>query len=102
MKVFKISFLLIVSMTATVATVGCGNSGGPDPKVEQARVDQAVEMRKLFDKVGGDYAKLDAADKAKFEKYVGGSPGDAEKTWATMKYGSGADVSAPPQGARPQ
>jgi hypothetical protein len=102
MKVFKFSFLLIVSMTATLATVGCGNSSGPDPKVEQVRVDQAVEMRKLFDSVGGDYAKLDAASKAKFEKYVGGTPADAEKTWASMKYGSGADASNQQQGARSQ
>lgn len=99
MKVFKISFLLIVSMAATMATVGCGESGGPDPKVEQARVDEALEMRKLFDKVGGDYAKLDEADKAKFIKYVGGSPADAEKTWASMKYGTVGDVSAPPSGS---
>ena len=99
MKIFKISFLLIVSMVATMAAVGCGDSGGPNPKVEQARVDEAVEMRKLFDNVGGDYAKLSAGDKAKFEKYVGGSPADAEKTWASMKYGAAGDVSAPPAGS---
>jgi hypothetical protein len=98
MKIFRVSFLLLILGVTGLLTVGCGESGGPDPKIEQARVDEAVEMRKLFDKVGGDYSKLDASDKAKFEKYVG-KPAEAEKTWNSMKYGSAGDVSAPPSGA---
>lgn len=78
--------------------VGCGDSGGPDPKVETARVDQAVEMRKLFDNVGGDYAKLAPADKTKFETYAGGAEA-AKKTWDSMKYGTAGGVSTPPAGS---
>lgn len=79
-----------------LAAVGCGESGGPDPKVEQARVSSAVEMRKLFENVGGDYSKLSPEDKAKFEKYSGG-PTEAEKTWQLMKVGPSGMSSNPGQ-----
>lgn len=98
MKIFRILLPLLALGATGVATVGCGDSGGPDPKVEQARVDQALEMRKLFDKVGGDYAKLDPADKAAFEKYAGGAE-SAQKTWTSMKFGTADGVATPPTGS---
>ena len=76
-----------------VILLGCGPSGGPDPKVEEARVNKAVEMRKLFDKAGGDYTKLDATDKAKFDEMAGG---DGQKAFNEMKNGPSMGSSTPP------
>ena len=73
---------------------GCGESGGPDPQVERAQVNKEIEMRKLFDKSGGDYSKLDANDKVAMDKLAGGQAG-AEAVFADMKKGPGS-VSGPP------
>jgi hypothetical protein len=91
MKPLNLSIACLALVGLGFSVVGCGDSGGPDPKKEEARLNSAVEMRKLFDKAGGDYAKLDATDKASFEKLAGGA-GEAEKTWNTMKNGSGANL----------
>lgn len=72
---------------------GCGDSGGPNPKMEETRVNKAIEMRKLFDKAGGDYSKLDATDKASFDQMAGG---DGQKAFDEMKNGPSSAPSTGP------
>jgi len=95
MKTLKFCALILASATVGFWIVGCGDSGGPNPKVEEARVNTAIEMRKLFDKAGGDYTKLDATDKATFDNYAGG-PEAAQKTWSMMKNGAAGGTSTSP------
>jgi hypothetical protein len=82
--------LQIVSILACVVAtglVGCGDSGGPDPKVESARVDKAREMRSYFDKAKGDYGQLSAEDKAQYLKLFNGDQARGESVWNQMKNG---------------
>lgn len=92
----KISLLFLVLIGAAgLIAAGCGDSGGPDMKVEETRVGKATEMRRLFDKSGGDYSKLDATDKATIDKLAGSSE-EAQKSFSEMKTGPSVG-SAPPQ-----
>jgi hypothetical protein len=75
--------------------LGCGDSGGPDQKVETARVSSAKDMRSYFDRAGGDYSKLSEADRASFLQLVGGSEENAQKAWNAMKSGGAASASGP-------
>ena len=87
-RTLPLALLFAVGLVA-----GCGDSGGPDPKVEKTRMNSAVGMRALFDKAGGDYEKLDATDKAAFEKFAGK---DAQATWNAMRNGPGGGPSTGP------
>lgn len=83
------SFSLLVVFMAVVGGVmlsGCGSSG-PDAQVETERVDNAKQMRSIFDNAGGDYEKLSAEDKAKFVKIFGGDEAKAKHSWDAMKNG---------------
>lgn len=95
MNPLRLSPIFLFAFLALVPSLGgCGDSGGPDPKAQEARVATAMEMRKVFDAVGGDYTKVSAADKAAFEKFAGGGAA-AEKLWAEMKNGPGGASSGP-------
>lgn len=94
MKLQNLRILAIPFAAAVcLALAGCDSGGGPDPKTEQVRMDKAVKMRALFDKAGGDYTKLDATDKADWEKMAGANP---EQIWNEMKQGPSAKASGPP------
>lgn len=73
-----------------IFVAGCSEPAGPDPKVEQARMQSAQMLRGLFDGAGGDYSKLTADQKAEFVKANGGDEAKAEAAWKVMKYGSAA------------
>ncbi|RYG48022.1 hypothetical protein EON79_05700 [bacterium] len=83
--------LVLVSFGAVLS--GCGDSSGPDPSVEKARVNKSLEMRKIFDSVGGDYSKLQPADKTAFDAMAGG---DGQKMFDEMKNGPSAAPSTGP------
>jgi hypothetical protein len=80
---------LLILLVAMGVGAGCGNSGGPDPKVEAVRRDTLTNLRSYYDRAGGDYARLSAADKAEFVRACGGEK-QAEQTWALMKNGATA------------
>jgi len=94
MKLLLLSVLALVSIGGIA---GCGDSGGPDPKVQTAMVDKAKTMREMFVKAGGDYDKLSAEDKAKWLKFCENDQNKAQDAWNGMKYGPGFK----PAGARP-
>ena len=71
-----------------VVLIGC-NSGGPDAKVEDSRIQSAQALRTYFDKAQGNYDSLSDADKAAYIKATGGDAEKAKKFWDQMKYGPG-------------
>lgn len=78
-------FLAIVGVLA-----GCAENPGPNPATEAKRMENAQNIRSLFDKAHGDYTKLSSADRQLFIQAVGGDSGKAESAWNAMKYGSAA------------
>lgn len=81
--------ILLTTLVAGALVVGCGESGGPDPKVESKRVVDLTAMRTIFDKANGNYESLSGTDKAEFLKLCGGDENKALTTWNAMKYGPG-------------
>jgi hypothetical protein len=69
---------------------GCGEGGGPNPNVEAKRLAEATQRRALFDKAGGDYARLSAEDRAAFVRLHGGDDAKARQVWDVMKHGPSA------------
>jgi hypothetical protein len=94
LKFVGLQVVRVLACVAAIGLIGCGDSGGPDPKVETARVDTAREMRSYFDKVRGDYNQLSADDKAKYLKLFDGDQSRAESVWNQMKNGPGAGSAA--------
>lgn len=90
----SICLALLVFSFGSLISAGCGDSGGPDPKVESKRVVDLTAMRSFFDKVNGNYDDLSAEDKASFVKLCGGDEAKATTTWNAMKLGPGG----PPKG----
>lgn len=95
MNILKLFFPALAVLGMGLFVAGCGDSAGPDPKTEQVRVDKAVKMRSIFDKAAGDSTKVDAADKAEFDKLAGGTA-EGEKAWNEMKTGPNRGASAGP------
>jgi len=94
MKRSKPNLLTILALVAlapviSISMSGCGKDiSGPEPTANDAvRIDKAQQMRAIFDKVNGDYSKLEPADKEAFIKLTGLPPDKAETWWVTMKYG---------------
>lgn len=90
-------------LLALTFAAGCGgDSGGPDPKAEQARLEQAKTYRSYFDKVQGDYTKLTVEDRDAYLKLCGGNEDEGKRIWNLMKYGPGGGPGGPgprnPQG----
>jgi hypothetical protein len=96
MKVTTSIFAACCLVTVLTALPGCGNSGGPDPKVESQRAENLGNMREYFTKANGNYDSLSAEDKAAFVKLCGGDQAKALTTWNAMKYGP----SGPPKGGQ--
>lgn len=82
------SLLLVASYGATLTGCSSGSSE-PESIASADRVTELVEMRKLYDKVGGDWAALSPAEQEQYNKMAG----DAEKgktMWASMANPTGA------------
>lgn len=79
-------FVVALAIAGSVVLSGCGSSG-PDTQVETERVDNAKQMRSIFDSAGGDYDKLSPEDKTKFVKIFGGDEAKAKHSWDAMKNG---------------
>lgn len=86
----KLSFLIPI---ITLVAYGCGSST-PDSQVETSRLQAAQEMRKLFEKAGGNYESLTAQDKASFLKQFKGNESDSQKAWNAMRERAAGSMEA--------
>ena len=68
---------------------GCGSSGGPDPKMETARLNKAQDMRSYFEKAHGNFDQLSSGDRVNFVQLCGGDEAKAKQTWEMMRGGPG-------------
>jgi hypothetical protein len=78
--------LAVLLSISLVTFSGCG-PGEPDKPVSiasEARVNDIVAMRKIFDQVKGDWEALSPADKAEYTKLAGDDE-KAKLMWANMK-----------------
>jgi hypothetical protein len=87
MRVAIVTMLACLMASAFIA--GCGESGGPDPKVVSQRLVDLTAMRSYYDKANGNFDSLSADDRAAFVKLCGGDEAKAMTTWNAMKYGPG-------------
>ncbi|MCW5940934.1 MAG: hypothetical protein KIS66_01795 [Fimbriimonadaceae bacterium] len=99
---------LAIATLAFGALVGCNSGPGkPESIATEEKVSKAVEMRQMFDKVGGDWNKLTADEQKQFTEFAGDAQ-KAEFVWYRMGHpgatdgpgGSGAPSSAGPAGPR--
>ncbi len=86
MAFLKMSVILLaVTSVAAFPLLGCSGSDKPEPIASPERVNQVVEMRKLFDKVKGNWNALSPEEQAQYTKYAG----DANKAkfmWNRMAH----------------
>lgn len=88
----RLSPLIAAILTMAVGLSIAGCSGAADKPVSIAseeRVNEIVEMRKIFDSVKGDWDALSAEDKEKYTKLAGGAD-KAQTLWKNMGSPMGA------------
>jgi len=93
MKVFRTGAAVIAALgfVGLVATSGCsGDSGKPQSIASEERVQEIVEMRKIYDKSGGNWDALSAEDKAAYIKLAGDEQ-KAKTMWTTMSTPMGSE-----------
>lgn len=92
MRKLCISAFCVATLAISIfgTTVGC-DSGSPKPQsiASEERVGQLVEMRKIFDKAGGKWDSLSAAEKAEYTR-LAGDDAKAQAMWKTMSGPPGA------------
>jgi len=83
-------FAATLLISAACLISGC-DSGPSKPQsiASEERVGQLVEMRKIFDKAGGNWDSLTAADKAEYTR-LAGDDAKAQAMWKTMSGPPGA------------
>jgi hypothetical protein len=87
------ALLVLLSASTVGAISGCSSgSGKPESIASEERVGQIVEMRKYFDKAGGNWDALSAEDKAAYTKLAGDDK-KAQTMWRTMSTPMGANPS---------
>jgi hypothetical protein len=91
----KARHFLIVAIAASIAIAGCGSSNATVQQASAQKVDTAIQMRKYFDKVRGDFNSLSPTDQAAYNQ-LAGSAAEGKSTWAFM-----AKSYRPPAGAAP-
>jgi len=74
---------LLPLLAFVVTAFGCGGPG-PDPKVEDNRLEAAQKVRVAFDKVGGNYNALSAEEKGELLKLFDGNEQNLQQTWNLM------------------
>lgn len=92
-RIFKCATFGLSLAPFLYSLYGCGPDTSPateDPKVTQARVNTATEIRGYFDKSGGDYDKLSPEDKTKVNALMGGTEESARKGFGRMGGGGAA------------
>lgn len=100
MKEFRAGIACIAALgfLGIAFSTGCSSTPGqPESIASEARVQEIVEMRKLFDKAGGKWEALSAEDQAAYIK-LAGDEAQAKTMWTTMSTPMGSD---PNTGAAP-
>ena len=69
---------------------GCSSDGGkPQSIASEARVNEIVQMRDIYDKAGGKWDSLSEEDKATYTRLAGGDE-KAKQMWTNMGNPMGA------------
>lgn len=98
---------IAASLFAVGSLIGCNSAPSkPESIASDEKVNKAVEMRALFDKVGGDWNQLSADEQKQFTEFAGADK--AEFVWYRMGHpgatdgpgGSGVPGPAGPGGLR--
>lgn len=100
MKVTALGTLALAALSVSTLFVVAGCDGGsqaPQSIASEERVDQIVEMRKIYDKAGGKWENLTEADRAAYIK-MAGDEAQAKTMWTAMSTPMGT---APNTGAAP-
>lgn len=84
--------VLILCMLPMFSGCGASSDGKPQSIATEEQVNKIVEMRKLFDKAGGKWEDLSAADKDAYTKLAGDGE-KAQAMWKTMSTPMGASPS---------
>lgn len=95
MRVYTLTtiFFAVALLAVMSAVSSCGSSDGGKPQsiASPEQVNNLVEMRKIFDKVGGKWESLTTEDRAAFTK-LAGDDGKAQSMWKTMSTPMGASA----------
>lgn len=97
----KSVLLLALTLTMFVAA-GCSGSNEPDPQLEAKREAAAKNVRDIYDRAGGNWDALTAADKASLLKEFDNKEENAKRMWDLIKSKSGparSGATPPPAGA---
>lgn len=92
MRVFSTNILVLgaLATSCSLSNSGCSSDGGkPQSIASDERVGQIVEMRKIFDKVGGKWDDLTPEDKATYTRFAG-DEAKAQTMWKGMAAPPGA------------
>jgi hypothetical protein len=80
---------LVVSSIGMVSGCDSGPGGKPQSIATDAEVNNIVEMRKIFDKAGGNWDTLSSEEKAQFTK-LAGDDAKAQTRWKSMSTPMGS------------
>ena len=87
---FAIATMTVVS---SGLLAGCSSDGGkPQSIASEARVNEIVQMRDIYDKVGGKWESLSEEDKATYTRLAGGEA-KAKELWTNMGNPMGSNPS---------
>jgi hypothetical protein len=87
------ALLVALSLASIGVMSGCSSGDGkPQSIASDQQVSNIVEMRKLFDKAGGNWDSLTAGEKAEYTK-LAGDEAKGQTMWKSM---------ATPMGAQPK
>jgi len=93
-----IACLAVLATMGVFVSAGCNSAPDkPESIASEARVQEIVEMRKIFDKAGGNWDSLTEADKAEYIR-LAGDEAQAKTMWTTMSTPMGSE---PNTGAAP-
>lgn len=75
---------------------GCAQPG-PDPQIEESRVEAATRARELFVQTSGDFSKLTETERQEFLQIFDNNEQNAQFAWEAMRMGgTGGATTTPP------
>lgn len=91
MKEFRLGLACLAALSLVgLVTVGCqSDPGKPESIASEARVQEIVQMRTIFDRAGGKWDAMTEADKAEYIRLAGDEE-KAKSMWETMSTPMGS------------